>query len=337
MHPSVRRNLLAAAAWYFCCAAALPAADPPPDPDADDMNLNVKTRTLGGVQFWGDMQYFHGWHIQRNVYTGHYRLLDEHDVRHAWGTLEHCRERLAEIRDKEQLPAMSGEVVIVLHGIGRSNKSMVRLAAHLRAKGFFVVNMNYPSTRVSLEDSAGYVRQVVESLEGIDSISVVAFSMGGLVARAWLGENGGDPRLKRIVFIGSPHLGADLASLFEENWAYKQLLGPAGQQLFIPAEGAALPLPVPEVEFGVIAGERGNDTGYNPLIPGDDDGMVSVDSTRLPGAADFACVRTIHTLLNKAPDTLEFTVRFLKEGRFRAEGERQPIPREAEEEGEEGG
>ena len=34
-------------------------------------------KTLGGRQLWGDVAVFHDWRIQKNILTGHYRLLDE--------------------------------------------------------------------------------------------------------------------------------------------------------------------------------------------------------------------------------------------------------------------
>ncbi len=88
------------------------------------------------------------------------------------------------------------------------------------------------------------------------------------------------------------------------------------------------PLPVPDLEFAVIAGGRLTDDGYNPLVPGDDDGTVSVDSTRLPGAADFIVLKGLHTFLTSQPEVLDASVRFLKEGRLRAEGARESIPKE---------
>jgi hypothetical protein len=129
-----------------------------------------------------------------------------------------------------------------------------------------------------------------------------------------------------MVMIGVPNLGADLASTLQHNWAYKLLIGPAGQQLVAEADGFAKQLPTPEFEFAIIAGERGTEAGYNPLIPGDDDGTVSVACTRLPGADDFVTIRTIHHQLTRSPDSLDYTVRFLREGRLRKEGDKQPIP-----------
>ena len=54
-------------------------------------NINFPTVTGGGKQFWSDELVFHRWRIQLNVISGHYRLLDENDYRHAWGTFDQCR------------------------------------------------------------------------------------------------------------------------------------------------------------------------------------------------------------------------------------------------------
>ncbi len=80
-----------------------PADASPAEPNADPPQYpNLKVKTLGGRQLWGDVQFFHGWRIQQQVYTRHYRLLDANDVRHAWGTLEQCQARLKQIREEEK-------------------------------------------------------------------------------------------------------------------------------------------------------------------------------------------------------------------------------------------
>ena len=42
------------------------------------------------------------------------------------------------------------------------------------------------------------------------------------------------------------------------------------------------------------SGGLGNNVGMNPLLPGDDDGLVTVQSTRLAGAADFLVLPVVH-------------------------------------------
>ena len=63
----------------------------------DGAPVNFPTATLGGTQFWSDELVFRDWRIQRNVLSGHYRLLDDRDFRMAWGTLDQCRARLGEL------------------------------------------------------------------------------------------------------------------------------------------------------------------------------------------------------------------------------------------------
>ena len=55
---------------------------------------NIKFPTLGGVQFWNDTQVKSAWHLQQNVFTGHYRLLNPNKIRQAWGGKDHCLTQL---------------------------------------------------------------------------------------------------------------------------------------------------------------------------------------------------------------------------------------------------
>lgn len=304
------------------------AADAPTVSGDPDSMRGLTMKTLGGRQFWADVEYFRDWRIQQNVFTKHYRLLDGDDFRHASGSRETCRDKLAAIRAERRLPPMSGEAVILIHGLGRSSKSMLALRRHLESEsnGFTTFGFGYPSTKVDIEQSADYLHSVIESLEGIERIHFVVHSMGGIVVRSYLDRHS-DPRIGRMVMIATPNLGADLADRFRKNLVFRAVFGPAGQQLTREPEGFIAGLPVPEFEFGVIAGGRGNDGGYNPLIPGDDDGTVSVESTRLPGAADFIVVDRIHTFLISDPEVQEYAARFLKSGAFRADDAPQPIPR----------
>jgi pimeloyl-ACP methyl ester carboxylesterase len=283
---------------------------------ADSAPLNVPLPTLGGRQFWMDLAFFREWKIQRNVFTKHCRLLDGRDVRQAWGSFEQCQKRLAEIRAERELPPMSGDAVILLHGIARSTKSMLPMKRHLEKAGRQVFSFGYPSTQVSIEDAADALQQAIGSLEGIERIQLVGFSMGGLVIRSYLDRHPHE-QVSRVLLIGTPNHGAEMADLLRRNSIYKLCLGPAGQQLCTLADiGLAPHLPPPDVEFGLIAGVRGNGWGFNPLIPGDDDGTVAVDSVKLEGAVDFTTVNSIHMLLPSRPRTLEATEAFLRTGKF---------------------
>jgi len=322
---------MALGATFCCLAFQRPAAAESPAPaesrpTEDEPDGNLMMKTLGGRQFWGDVYFFHDWRIQKSVLTGRYRLLDGADHRHAAGTLEECRQKLDEIRKSRQLPPMTGRGVIAIHGIVRSSKSFSKMRGRLRDAGYQVFGFDYPSTRVEIADSAEYLHSVIESLDGIEEINFVVHSMGGLVVRSYL-ANHRDPRIRRMVMVGVPNMGADMADRLRENPLYRAIFGPAGQQLVTDAAGFISRLPTPDFEFAIIAGSRGSMDGYNPLIPGDDDGTVGVSSTRLPGATDFVTVTGLHSFLMSNDAVIDHTLRFLKEGKLRETGAPHPIPR----------
>ena len=282
------------------------------------------SKTLGGRQFWSDVRFFRGWRIQQNVFTDHFRLLDPENHRHIRGSLEDCESALSAIREEQQLPAMSGRAVVLVHGLIRSSRSFDSMAKRLESEDCTVVRFDYPSTRNSIPTSAGCLAQVIESLAGIDTIDLVVHSMGGVVLRCYLRDYG-DDRIRRAVMLGVPNHGAKIADRLHTNPVYRVVYGPAGQQLTSKEEGLIADLPIPDFEFGVIAGGRGAVKGFNPLLNGDNDSTVTVRSARLKGATDFMLQPVIHSFLMSDQRCVTAVDTFLKHGRFDLEREPQPI------------
>jgi len=280
--------------------------------------------TLGGMQFWGDVCYFHGCRIQRYIYNGHCRLLDSNNRRYQSGTLEECQETLDQIRRASEFKADTGHAVIYLHGLGRTSRSMRPILDAMPKEGFVHIPFEYPSTRVPIEDSAGFLHSVIESLTAVSKISFVVHSMGGLVVRQYLKEHK-DPRIQRLVMLGTPNSGAEMADMLKRNFVFRTIYGPAGQQLVTDHNGTIKSLPIPEIEFAVIAGGKGDERGFNPLLPGDDDGTVTVASARLPGAADFLLVPKLHSFLMSDETAIAAAKCFVEHGRFSLERNPEPI------------
>jgi hypothetical protein len=348
-------RLLSLAVVLLAWLAALPGwADPP----------NVTWKTMGGKQFWADELFFHHWRIQRNVLTGHCRLLDGGDRRHAWGTFELCRAKLDEIRRERELPPMQGKVVIVLHGLFRSHDSMAPMCRYLEEQGgYTVLNVGYPTTRRDVAAHARVLGRIVENLDGVEEVSFVAHSLGNIVLRYYLSdraaarvpaaERGGtggeggdessekrgddgtgetaprrlpDARIRRLVMLAPPNQGSQVAGFFGDNGLFRLVAGESAEQLGKEWEKLAEKLGTPPCEFGILAGGRGDGNGINLLLPGDDDGTVAVESTRLAGARDFAVLPVRHSKIVKDPTAMEYTLRFLQHGHFVSEEKREPIP-----------
>lgn len=49
---------------------------------------NLPTKTAGGKVFWDTLDRKNGWKLQRNRFSGHFRILDSEDIRQAWGNDE---------------------------------------------------------------------------------------------------------------------------------------------------------------------------------------------------------------------------------------------------------
>jgi len=126
---------------------------------------NVEGPTFGGKQLWTDELIFHEWRIQRQAWTGHHRLLDDEDYRRAWGSFEHCRERLDALKQELALPPMRGKVVVALHGLLRSRQSMQGIGDYLHKHGdYTIVNFSYASSRNELDQHARSFASVMQHL-----------------------------------------------------------------------------------------------------------------------------------------------------------------------------
>ena len=284
-------------------------------------------KALSGRRYWGDVYHFRGWRIQQNFASKKYRLTDPKGVQFSEGSFDDCHIALKAIRDKQNLTQMTGSAVIMIHGLLQSSKCMADMGTTLRDAGYSTIEFDYPSTQITIPEAAEYLGRMVESLEGFDEINFVVHSMGGLVVRSYSG-NRPDPRIKRMVMLGTPNCGAELADIAHQYWIFRTVAGPGARQLRTRGDELIPNLPIPNFEFAVIAGSRGTPSGWNPFIPGDDDGTVTVASTKLAGAADFSTVRALHSRLLWSEEAISQTVSFLKAGQLRPDCGAQPIQRD---------
>lgn len=218
---------------------------------------------------------------------------------------------------------MSRESVFLLHGLARTARSMKPMAAALDRAGFCVINVDYPSRAHDLPELVRIVTpQFRKAVEHSTVLHLVAHSMGGLIARLLMKAHGG-AGIGRAVFTGTPNRGSEVAARYLKGGPFSWFYGPAGRQLG-PGSISKLDLGVPPCPVGVIAGTRRfhplNVSGYLAWtvfgFGTDNDGSVSVESTRLPSMADFATVDVNHVSLPRHPEVIRLVRRFLCEGRF---------------------
>ncbi|MEP3478875.1 MAG: alpha/beta hydrolase [Fuerstiella sp.] len=275
-------------------------------------------KTLGGRQLWGDLIFLQGYRLQHHVLTGRYRLLDPNDVRIESGLESTCLKKLGQIQEEQKLQPETGRVVLLIHGIGRSSKCFSALVRALNAEGLRTIAFDYPSTRISIQQSVSYLQSVLDHLPDVEHIDVVCHSMGGLLLRSLLSTSC-ESRFSRAVFLGVPHHGAEVADYLKRNPLFKMVMGPAGQQLVTDPASGMNHMPIPEFEFATIAGGKGSSRGFNPLLPGDNDLTVTVESAQLEGSSDSLRLPVIHSLLMSDKRCIAAMIRFLETGRLRVD------------------
>ncbi len=105
-----------------------------------------------------------------------------------------------------------------------------------------------------------------------------------------------------------------LQIFFEDNWLYKKIYGPAGKELTTNNAVMEKLLGKVDYELGVIAGNSTIDPISSTIIPGDDDGKVSIKSTKFKGMKDHIVVSASHTFFPSNKTVHQQTEYFLKHG-----------------------
>lgn len=208
--------------------------------------------------------------------------------------------------------------VVLLHGISRTARSFGKMEAALTGAGFATLNLDYASRRKSLAALVEDVHfNIAHFTQGIDgAIHFVAHSMGGLLTRAYLGKYR-PHRLGRIVMLGTPNAGSEIADGLKWLPPYRAFFGPAGQQLGTRRDTATAAL-LPSIDYpvGIIAGKRSIDPLAGIFLARPHDGRVSVANTKLDGMTDHIVLPVAHAFLPGNASAIAQTLVFLRGGRF---------------------
>lgn len=204
------------------------------------------------------------------------------------------------------------ELVILVHGLWLHGLTMAFMKRAIERCGYPVKAYSYPSVRLTLKQNAKRLEHFC-SVQPHARIHFVAHSMGGLVALK-AAEALAPGRCGRIVLMGTP---------YQDCYAGRRLLSmPLGRSIlgrcmresiasFGPAANASC-------DIGVIAGTGRIGLGrfFAPELPRPNDGVVSVEETRVPGMRDHIVLPASHTVMLVSPEVASQVCAFLAHGKF---------------------
>jgi len=214
--------------------------------------------------------------------------------------------------------ALEQDYVILLHGLCRSSRSMEPMSKALLKAGYSVTNLDYPSRSATVEElSEAVVGKALADCRhsGTTRIHFVTHSLGGILVRSYFARHYACD-LGRVVMLGPPNQGSELVDRLGSWPIFSLINGSAGRELGTSANSLPNSLGIPKYCVGIIAGNRSINWINSLLIPGPDDGKVSVERTKLSSMADHIVVPTTHPFTMRNREVIRQTIGFLRNGRF---------------------
>ncbi len=218
---------------------------------------------------------------------------------------------------------LNKQQVVLLHGLGRSPRSMRKLEKVLTQRGYKVLNAGYIGL---VGDYQAILKKlIIELTHWVDPSSAIHFvghSFGGILIRGLLNQCGALWTLGRCVMLGTPNQGTSTASYMSTHPILKYFTPEVAKQL-TPESELIRRLPEPTIETGVIAGSKSSSIlvpvtwFYNVATnnaPGD--GVVEINNTQCSNMSDFLVMPLHHSFMMWDSRLIEQVIHFLRFAKF---------------------
>jgi len=204
------------------------------------------------------------------------------------------------------------ELVVLVHGMGRTSVSMLPLAQTLEKEGYEVLNWGYSSLCCSVAELGERLRRDVEQRRGPTArrVHFVGHSLGNVIIRRVLTKGDAPEGVGRVVMLAPPNQGSHEADRHTRSVGW--LLRPMAE-LRTDSASTVRRLPrIEDVPIGIVAGRY--------------DGKVSVEETHLPEESAHVVVPGAHSFLMLRRDVQRLVIGFLREARFPTVAGVEPAP-----------
>lgn len=199
--------------------------------------------------------------------------------------------------------------VVLVHGLWLNGASMAPLGWRLAQHGYLVHRFGYWSVMRGLDANVERLLAFCRRFED-ERLHLVGHSLGGVLILAALAAG---LKAQRAVVMGIPYRGSTSATGLGRLAIGKRILG----RTIADWNGRDKIAAWGDTQIGVLAGDR--EVGFGKLIsplPSPNDGVVALEETRVPGAADSIVLPVFHTAMPFSPLAARAVATFLNKGKF---------------------
>jgi pimeloyl-ACP methyl ester carboxylesterase len=198
--------------------------------------------------------------------------------------------------------------VVLIHGMGRTPLSMLRLRRRLHHAGHRAILFGYSPTFETLAGATARLMKLIGRRVHSPRYALVGHSLGSVIIRTALGHMQGRPPAA-CCFLAPPMVACKAARFFSRFWLYRLLTGEMGQLL---ADGAFMQqLPMPAVPTRIYAGTGGPRAAWLPFGMAANDGILSVLEATGRFAGEAVEVPSVHTFIMHSKTVAADIIRFL--------------------------
>ena len=199
--------------------------------------------------------------------------------------------------------------LVLIHGMGRTPLSMLRLSRRVRRVGHHPILFGYSLTFETLQGATARLVRLIERRVDTTHYALVGHSLGTVIIRAALGqlENRAP---SACIFLAPPMLACKAAQFFSRFRLYKWAMGEMGQLL---AQDAFMQgLPMPTVATRIYAGVGGPRASWLPFGLDANDGILGLSEATGSFTAQAVQVPAFHTFIMNSTPVCDDLIRFLE-------------------------
>jgi hypothetical protein len=217
---------------------------------------------------------------------------------------------------------IKAQQVVLLHGLSRTARVMKKMADHLESEGYQVLNLDYPSTRYTIENLVDQIGAQIQKWRTGATLHFVVSSMGCLITHFYIKKYAPE-NLGRVVALGPPYHGSAIIDHLGKYRWFRKFYGPGALELTSQRQGICHRLGPIDYQLGVIAGDRWFFLDWyfaRYWLAYPNDGKVAVASTQIEGCRDHIVLPVNHVFLPEYPIVIRQAAKFLSAGHFLRDG-----------------